>query len=72
MPSETTSYQRLNTNDRRAADAIIDATMEGLQDYAMMMDRGEIPMRSGPEALREFAASIGVVRIQQEGAENHG
>lgn len=68
----TSSYQRLTPEDQGAADAIIDATIEGLQDYATMMERGEIPMRSGPEALREFAASISIVRIQQKGAETHG
>lgn len=67
--ADTTSYQRLDPDARSIADAMIDATIEGLQDYAGMMERGEIPMCSGPRALRDFAESISLVRIQQERAE---
>lgn len=66
-PTQTTAYQRLSIDERRIADTMIDATIEAIQDYALMMDRGEISMRDGPDALRDFAATISLVRVQQGG-----
>lgn len=64
--TDKTAYQLLDADQKRAMDECLDALVKGLQDYAHMMDKGEIPMCSGPDALRDFAATILVVRIQQE------
>lgn len=51
---------------RRLRRLVIDATVEALNEHANMMACGEIPMLSGPDALRDFAASINLALVLKE------
>jgi len=58
----TSAYLKLPLSGRQFVGVIIDSLREALGDYAGLMERGEIPMLSGPDAVREFADSLSTVR----------
>jgi len=61
-----TAFQSLPPEGRAAVREVTDAVVEGLNAYADLMERGELEMMPGPQALRWVAAAINVAMIQQE------
>lgn len=56
----------LDAEGQRRRRLVIDATVEALNEHDNLMACGEIPMLSGPDALRDFAASINLALVLKE------
>jgi hypothetical protein len=56
--AEPLTYATLDPAGRRCVQTVYDIMIAGIEDYAARMERGEIEMRSGPDALRDYAATL--------------
>lgn len=50
--------RKLDTATAQCVQFIYNVMIEAVNEYARKMEAGEIPMRSGPDALRDYAATL--------------
>jgi hypothetical protein len=62
----SSAYDALDDEGKQKVRCVADAVIEAANEYADMMERGEIEMCSGPDALRMFGATINVALILKD------
>lgn len=67
MNEQSTAYQKLPPELQAITREALDATAQMLNEYAGMMERGDIPSLDGPDALRLVARYLNLALIRQEG-----